>query len=302
MDIKDMIEKKGDRSKELKVIGAGLSRTGTLSTRAALEELLGGACYHGVVPVVERREHLPLWSAAISSGKLTQSTHCQLLQDYSAGVDYPFNLFWRQLLDLHPSAKVVLTVRDHKKLFRSLSNIFGLYSEGQRWPQSWLNRVLGTPFPFLKMEGTWKSPRLGLNLYEAVLAGETEAITFFEDWEASVMEAVPPNRLLVFRVQEGWKPLAAFLGLPEPTHPFPNVNDTAQINMIAFTVRIVAWIVVVLLPLLLIGLLLQSSASSPTLPGLATSMMLMVAGIALARVYVNSTLKAHVAQKGKKDD
>ena len=106
-------------------------------------------------------------------------------------------------------------MRDHKKLFRSLSNIFGLYSEGQRWPQSWLNRVLGTPFPFLKMEGTWKSPRLGLNLYEAVLAGETEAITFFEDWEASVVEAVPPNRLLVFRVQEGWKPLAAFLGLPE---------------------------------------------------------------------------------------
>ena len=47
------------------------------------------------------------------------------------------------------------------------------------------------------------------------MAGEAEAITFFEDWEASVVEAVPPSRLLVFRVQEGWKPLAAFLGLPE---------------------------------------------------------------------------------------
>jgi len=243
-----------------------------------------------------------LWSGAISSGQLTQSTHRQLLHDFSAGVDYPFNLFWRQLLDLHPNAKVVLTVRDHKKLFRSLSNIFGLYSEGQRWPQSWLNKVLGTPFPFLKMEGTWTSPRLGLNLYEAVLAGEAQAITFFEDWETSVMEAVPPNRLLVFRVQEGWKPLAAFLGLPEPTHPFPNVNDSAQINMIAFTVRIVAWIVVVLLPLLLIGLLLRSSASSPTPSGLAASLILMLVGIALARVYVNSTLKAHVAQKGKKVD
>ena len=65
------------------------------------------------------------------------------------------------------------------------------------------------------MEGSWQSPRLGLNLYEAVVAGEAQAITFFEDWEASVMEVVPPNRLLVFRVQEGWKPLAAFLGLPE---------------------------------------------------------------------------------------
>merc|ERR1711936_1188824 len=183
----------GKMEKELKVIGAGLSRTGTLSTRAALEELLGGSCYHGVVPVVEKREHLPLWSAAISTNNLTPSTHSKLLQHYSAGVDYPFNLFWRQLLHLHPEAKVVLTVRDHKKLYRSLSNIFGLYSEGQRWPQSWLNQVLGTPFPFLKMEGSWQSPRLGLNLYEAVVSGEAQAITFFEDWEASVVEAVNPD-------------------------------------------------------------------------------------------------------------
>ena len=55
-------------------------------------------------------------------------------------------------------------------------------------------------------------------------------------------------------------------------------------------------------PTMLLGLLLQSSSSSPTPSGLAGSLILMLAGIALARVYVNSTLKAHVAQKGKKDD
>ena len=54
-------------------------------------------------------------------------------------------------------------------------------------------------------------------------------------------------------------------------------------------------------PTILPGHLLQSSASSRSLPGLITSLILMLAGIALARVYVNSTLKAHVAQKGKKD-
>lgn len=36
----------------LLVIGAGLPRTGTLSTRAALQHLLGGPCYHGAVPTV----------------------------------------------------------------------------------------------------------------------------------------------------------------------------------------------------------------------------------------------------------
>ena len=85
-------------------------------------------------------------------------------------------------------------------------------------------------------------------------------------------KTVPSDRLLVFRVQDGWKPLADHLGVPvvsrrkkllpqdfykfyfsQPTRPFPNVNDSAQINMIAFTVRVAAWIVIVLLPLLLLG-------------------------------------------------
>ena len=47
------------------------------------------------------------------------------------------------------------------------------------------------------------------------MAGEQEAVTFFQEWEAEVKAAVPEDRLLVFRVQEGWGPLADFLGLPQ---------------------------------------------------------------------------------------
>ena len=35
------------------VIGAGLQRTGTFSTRIALSKLLGGKCYHGFVGSME---------------------------------------------------------------------------------------------------------------------------------------------------------------------------------------------------------------------------------------------------------
>ena len=67
----------------------------------------------------------------------------------------------------------------------------------------------------LSASGTWSSPSQGLTLYQAVMAGEQEAVTFFQEWEAEVKAAVPEDRLLVFRVQEGWRPLAAFLGLPQ---------------------------------------------------------------------------------------
>lgn len=46
-----------------------------------------------------------------------------------------------------------------------------------------------------------------------------------------VIDVVPPERLLVMHVKEGWAPLARFLGKPEPTDiPFPQVNETQALD------------------------------------------------------------------------
>jgi hypothetical protein len=45
-----------------------------------------------------------------------------------------------------------------------------------------------------------------------------------------VKAGVPPERLLIFTVDQGWEPLCRFLGVPVPAAPFPNVNDRAQIK------------------------------------------------------------------------
>ena len=45
---------------------------------------------------------------------------------------------------------------------------------------------------------------------------------------AQVKASVPPSKLLVFNVKEGWAPLCAFLGKPIPDAPYPCVNDTAS--------------------------------------------------------------------------
>jgi sulfotransferase family protein len=38
---------------------------------------------------------------------------------------------------------------------------------------------------------------------------------------------VPPDRLLVYEVKEGWEPLCEFLGAEVPKNkPFPHLNDT----------------------------------------------------------------------------
>lgn len=41
----------------------------------------------------------------------------------------------------------------------------------------------------------------------------------------AVVERVPPDRLLVLDVREGWGPLCDFLGVPVPGTEFPRTND-----------------------------------------------------------------------------
>ena len=56
----------------LKVVGAGVGRTGTHSLKLALEQLLGGACHH-MVEVFAHPEKIPVWIEAIEGGRWTGS-------------------------------------------------------------------------------------------------------------------------------------------------------------------------------------------------------------------------------------
>jgi hypothetical protein len=40
----------------------------------------------------------------------------------------------------------------------------------------------------------------------------------------TVKAVVPPERLLIYRVKQGWQPLCRFLGLTIPDEPFPHAN------------------------------------------------------------------------------
>ncbi len=46
----------------------------------------------------------------------------------------------------------------------------------------------------------------------------------------NVRNITPPERLLEFKLSDGWEPLCKFLGKPVPDVPFPHVNDTNWVN------------------------------------------------------------------------
>lgn len=195
----------------LQVIGAGLGRTGTKSLQTALTMLGFGPCHH-MLEVAAHPETLPLWVEA-GQGKPRWDA---IFAGYRATTDYPSAVYWRELAEHYPDAKVVLSVRDPDMWFESTqATIFS--------PGGPLERgvAFGTgewgPF-FQSFTGEF-----GEHLHDrAFLTG------YFQRHNAAVQAAIAPERLLVYEPGQGWEPLCRFFDLPVPDAPYPSENSRSD--------------------------------------------------------------------------
>ena len=84
--------------------------------------------------------------------------------------------------------------------------------------------------------------------------GDEEKKIKFNEWNQSVIDYVPKDRLLVYQVKEGWEPICNLLNLPIPEIPFPYLNKTK--NMMHMSRFINSMFI--LLILIIIGIILSS--------------------------------------------
>ncbi len=204
----------------MEVIGAGFGRTGTMSLKAALEHLGFGPCYHAV-ELFGHPEHAPAWEAA-SRGEPVD-WH-ELFRDYRATVDWPAAAFYAELMDTFPAAKVILSVRDLERWYASAHETIHAAQRTERPPSQ-------TVAP--EMERAFSA--LGRIVWEDTFSGRFEdrahAIAVHEQHLEDVRRRVPPRRLLVYELGQGWEPLAGFLEVSPPTgEPFPHLNDAAAFH------------------------------------------------------------------------
>lgn len=202
----------------MKVIGAGLGRTGTKSLQAALEQLGLGPCYH-MHEVYEHPEHGPTWMAAIEGKPVDWAS---FLREYESCVDFPACSFYKEMMVAFPDAKVLLSVRDPERWYESC--IETIHAFASVWPTRWFG-------PFLPKLGAVYRVSTSLiwkKLFEDRFRDRDFAIRRFREHSEEVIRHVPAERLLVFDVKQGWGPLCEFLGVPVPSTPFPHLNDTAD--------------------------------------------------------------------------
>mmetsp|Transcript_178488 Transcript_178488/g.566341 ORF Transcript_178488/g.566341 Transcript_178488/m.566341 type:complete len:326 (-) Transcript_178488:212-1189(-) len=233
----------------MRVIGAGLGRTGTSSLNAALKQL-GHKPYHMAEGVVDQG-HEAQWRRVVEASLTGNTSEFKAATDavidliaaegFDATTDYPACLIFEELLRRYPDAKVILSTR----------------SSGKSWAKSVLSSIGHThnvikhrPFSFLKKlrdaavmtRGMY--PMTGIKLDKDDVPEEKSLIASFDTWAAHVRKVVPPDKLLVHIATDGFVPLCVFLGVPHSDCPdeYPNVNDSAMIRRAILLFEVITWI------------------------------------------------------------
>ena len=191
----------------LRVVGAGVGRTGTHSLKIALERLVGGRCHH-MVEILGDPSQAAVWMDAIDGRPVDWST---MPPGFETLVDWPGCSFWPELAEANPDALVLLSVRDAESWYQSASNtIFLSFDRVPPELQPWMEAV----------------QRLIRDRFCDRVDDPQAMMDAFERHNARVKASIPADRLLVWTPGDGWDPICERLGVAVPDEPFPVTNTT----------------------------------------------------------------------------
>ncbi len=197
----------------LKVIGSGFGRTGTMSTKLALEELGFGPCHH-MVEVMQNPDQPAHW-AKLARGE--EVDWAEVFAGYTSQVDNPGAVYWHELSIAFPEAKFIHTERPEDDWWASYDHTINRF---------WRNRKsIALPPPVQAVFDDMD--KILMQGGDAGLDHEA-AIAAYRTNNARVREVIPADRLLVFNPTEGWRPLCRFLGVDTPKSDFPCSNARSE--------------------------------------------------------------------------
>jgi sulfotransferase family protein len=205
----------------MRLIGAGLPRTATLSQKVALEMLGVGPCYH-MVDVLGDLDRVGVWADAVDGNARWD----EIFAGYNSTVDWPGSYFYRELREAYPDAKVLLSVRTGEAWAKSMSETINsiLYGDSLMYDLSNARcRIDGAWAGYIAlMREMWD--RSGL----LPRGGDVDAATLARAMERhndEVRDSI--DDVLVWSPGDGWEPICELLDLPIPDAPFPCVNDSS---------------------------------------------------------------------------
>jgi hypothetical protein len=206
----------------MKLIGAGLPRTATLTQKVALEMLGIGPAYH-MVDVLRDLPRLRQWEAALDGNPDWDA----IFAGYESTVDWPGSYYYRELKERYPDAKILLSVRSGESWAKSMIATISSFLYGDSLMHH-LSMARACIDPLWRdyspmMKRMWRESGLipeGCAFDADVLARQMER------YNAQVQDDF--DDVLVWTPGDGWGPICELLDVPVPDAPFPHMNDSAS--------------------------------------------------------------------------
>jgi len=238
----------------VQVIGAGFGRTGTMSLQTALDILLApGRCYH--FGELMDKKHIHLWQLALE--KQQRIDWKAVLEDegFVATMDHPCADFYQDLMNLYPTAKVILSEHPGgpEKWYDSKMALEMIRIAFMCWPIKPAAQIIAPIVLKIifrtEMKYSIKTMMKFADAVEYNVWGEKtvfdreHAIKTYVEWNEKVKACVPKDRLLVYNVKQGWAPLCTFLGKPQPDAAFPKEDShgSQHIKTVLYRVKAGLW-------------------------------------------------------------
>ena len=146
-------------------------------------------------------------------------------QNYTAAVDNPACAVWRELMIAYPDESFADPASQGAQAWYE-STIDTIYFTENMWQAKVLEifTPFGRKFARMSRRLVWQRSHKG------TMDDPAKAIAHYNQHIEDVKAVVPADRLLIYTADQGWEPLCAFVGVPVPDAPFPNVNDRAEIK------------------------------------------------------------------------
>jgi len=210
----------------MKVVFAGYSKCGTKSMAAAFREL-GLKVYDFMEQYEECGDQFK--EICLKGG--TKEDFQKMLKDVDAVTDVPAYFFWEEILEAFPEAKVIFCQREteddwfkswEKQLLsgdKFSDKLFGRLSPSYWIFRDYVQAVSVCVFGL----------RLNDGLFKKVTCNELRMRMAYRRHNNYILQKAPKDKLLVWKLGDGWKPICEFLNIPVPNKPFPHLNKNASL-------------------------------------------------------------------------
>mmetsp|Transcript_34940 Transcript_34940/g.51206 ORF Transcript_34940/g.51206 Transcript_34940/m.51206 type:complete len:301 (-) Transcript_34940:323-1225(-) len=225
----------------LKVIYAGFGRCGTMSLSEALTRL-GYKATHGSITAKNLKGSHAELGNALMAGDVEQILSATSQLGYNATTTSN-NIFWLEMMERTPDAKIIFMTRDFDSWFDSLLLLLIEMGSLSRFPLKFIPSIYSVSRYTVELTKRTFESEYNIDQIKEIVKNPNGALTrkaykkLYDDY-ISDMERIlaeQPNRSFLFHKEDGYPSLCQFLEIsdedcPNDDEPFPHSNNASNVK------------------------------------------------------------------------